>query len=1312
MLDFVTIKHTETRKGISVYPEFGVSKSNDLMIRGKAFYAIWDERIGMWNTNEIAVVELVDGMIFDYAEKHFGSELRGVQLQLLKNFSSNKWMEFQKYCKSFPDNWHDLDVKITFSNTAIKKKDYVTKRLDYPLEDCATPAYEELMSTLYLEEERQKLEWATGSIISGASRIIQKFIVLYGAPGSGKSTFLNILQKMFDGYYGVFESKALAGNSNAFALEAFRSNPLIAIQHDGDLSKIEDNTKLNSIVSHEIMMVNEKFKSAYPIKLQSFLFMGTNKPVKMTDGKSGLIRRLIDVSPSGNKVSRSRYDKLMKQIDFELGGIASHCLKVFEELGPTYYDGYYPMAMFGATNDIFNFIEDNMDLFLNEDEIALRTIWLRYKDYCEDARVPYPMSMRIFKNELMDYFKEFYERKDNKRSVYCGFMKEKFDYTPLCGKFEETSDTWLKINKTESIFDDIFKDYPAQLATEDESQRPIYSWDKCKTKLSDISTTKIHYIRVPENLIVIDFDLKDTTGNKSFELNLKEAEKWPMTYAELSKSEAGIHLHYYYNGDVDELKRIFDENKDIEIKVFKGKSSLRRKLTKCNDIPIATITSGLPKKEAKKFMVSETQLKSEKSLRELIERNLRKEIHPATKPSIDFIFKILEDAYNSDMHYDVTDMRSDVQNFALGSTHNSYYCIQMVSKMHFESEEPSENSDRFREDDPIIFFDCEVFPNLFVICWKIQGEGNQVVKMINPKAEEVEALFKFKLVGFNNRDYDNHILWAAAMGYTPEELYFLSQEIIVKKNKNAKFGEAFNVSYTDIYDFLSAANKMSLKKWEIKLGIHHQECPYEWNKSVPKDKWNEVADYCANDVKATEATFNANQDDWVARQILADWADMTVNDTTNSLTTKIIVGDDPRPWEKYIYTDLSTIYPGYEYNPYGIEVQKYNEGTKIVSGKSIYMGEDPGEGGYVFATPGMHINVVVLDITSMHPHSAIMLKIFGPYTEHFINIVEGRVAVKHKDLELAKRLLPKKVHKYLDDLVSAKGLAGGLKTAINSIYGLTSAKFPNKLKDPRNIDNIVAKYGALFMINLKHEVQKRGFIVAHIKTDSIKIPNATKEIIDFVMDYGKKYGYTFEWESTYSKMCLVNESTYVAEVCQEDGKDVEPYWTATGAQFQVPYVFKKLFSKENIGFDDVCETKSVTTSLYLDMNEDNTEFHNYIFIGKIGLFVPVKDGKNGGILLRKGNEEGKFSAVGGTKKKFAKGEVYRWLEAEQFIKQSLTMEDVDYGYFNDLCTQAIEAIEKFGDFEMFVNEKPIAISYLDDEEFPFSDDCMNVPIAS
>ena len=1313
MLDFVSIKYRKRNGVVTVYPEFKAKRSKDLMIRGTSFYAIWDEDAGYWSKDEYDVQRLVDKMIYEFMEANpFDCP---VELKTMVDFSTNSWSEWKKYSKSLADNYHELDVNVTFANTDMKKTDYISHSLPYALTDQETPAYEEIISTLYDEEERRKLEWAIGAIIDGDSKSLQKFIVLYGAPGSGKSTLLNIIQMLFPGYYSIFDSKALTKASNAFALEAFRSNPLIAIEHDGDLSRIEDNTKLNSIVSHEELLVNEKHKSTYNSRFNSFLFMGTNKPVKITDAKSGILRRLIDVQPSGRKIPRRRFEDLMKQVEFELGGIASQCLRRYRDLGFSYYDDYIPVSMMGATNDFFNFVEDNYDFFIegSEDGIPLSVAWKRYQEYCDDAKVLYPLAKRLFKDEMQNYFKRFEDRDGNRRSVFYGFKKEKLDYKPLDQSQRPVlkEDSWLKFNCEKSLFDEIFADCQAQYAGSEGV--PTSKWDDCKTLLKDLDTTKVHFMRPFVNLVVVDFDIKNEKGEKDFELNLKAASKWPKTYAELSQGGSGIHLHYWYEGDPNELSRVYAP--DVEIKVFTGKSSLRRRVSKCNDLAIATISSGLPKREVKNVIKDET-IQSERGLRELVKKNLRKEIHGFTKPSIDFIMKILDDAYEQGLKYDLRDMRPAVQNFALSSSHNADYCLRMVSKMKFASAEPSEDSSDYKNDAPLVFFDVEIFPNLFVVVWKKAGENNKPVSWINPKPEQIEELCKNRLIGFNNRKYDNHMLYACMMGYTVEQLYRLSQRIIVENDKEAFFGEAYNLSYTDIYDFLSSANKMSLKKWEIKLGIHHHELGYRWDQPVPEEKWGEVADYCKDDVIATEATWLANQQDWLAREVLSEWAELTPNDTTNNCTTRIIVGKDRNPQSQYVYTDLSTIFPGYRYDPYGIPEEEYLEGTKIVSGKSIYRGEDPGEGGYVYAEPGIYYNVAVLDVASMHPHSAIRLNIFGDeYTAKFKNIVDARIYIKHKDYEAAKSILPERLHKYLNDPSGAKKLANALKTAINSVYGLTSAKFDNKLRDPRNVDNIVAKYGALFMINLKHEVQERGFTVVHIKTDSIKIANATPEIIEFVMNYGKEYGYTFEHEATYNKICLVNDAVYIAQVGEEDGKRIdEPYWTATGAQFQVPYVFKTLFSKEPIVFEDLCETKSVSTALYLDFNENLGEGeHDYRFVGKVGSFCPMKDGVGAGILLREGN--GKFSAATGTKKPGKGNEVYKWMEAEMVLK--LRCQDmIDTSYYDKLVDDAVETISKYGDFERFVlDDAPpvwMSIPNTDKEEIPFNDDFMNPPEAA
>ena len=382
----------------------------------------------------------------------------------------------------------------------------------------------------------------------------------------------------------------------------------------------------------------------------------------------------------------------------------------------------------------------------------------------------------------------------------------------------------------------------------------------------------------------------------------------------------------------------------------------------------------------------------------------------------------------------------------------------------------------------------------------------------------------------------------------------------------------------------------------------------------------------------------------------------------------------------------------------------------------------------------------------MHPSSIVAEELFGPeYTKRFNEILQARIAIKHKEFDKAKKMLGGALAKYLIDENVAADLAQALKIVINSVYGLTSAGFENQFRDNRNKDNIVAKRGALFMINLKHEVQKRGFIVAHIKTDSIKIPDATPEIINFVTEYGKLYGYNFEHEATYDRMCLVNDAVYIAryatlgrcyelygkkyldsskDICKENKK--HPYdWTATGTQFQIPYVFKTLFSKESIDFEDMCETKSVTSSLYLDMNEDLPDVseyekqfakllkdisdiskledpmtkecqeferlekiiadgHNYHFVGRVGQFCPIKPGCGGGILLRetenKKTKVKSYAAATGSKG-------FRWLESEM-VRQLEKQKDIDRAYYNNMVDEAVKTLSIYGDFERFVADEP------------------------
>lgn len=1428
--DFYKIISTINKLGqTELYPDFLVSKSKEYYTRGGGFYAVLDKNTGLWSMNETKVAEIIDSDLYSEKEKLEATLGEGrVVVKDLANFHNRMWLQYRSYSKNLPDNYVQLDEKLCFKNTPFTAADHVSKVLSYSLQDGPHDSWDKLLDTLYEPTEREKIEWAIGSVISGDSKTIQKFFVFYGSPGSGKGTILEIVRQLFEDYCTVFDAKMLASASNNFPFEQFRDNPLVAIQLDGDLSKVYDNTKLNTLVSHEPIVMNVKGKSTYILKPHCILFLASNNPVEITNAKSGLLRRLIDIHPSNKTLPSREYDYLMSQIKFELSGIAWHCLNVYKNLGKNYYKNYKAFSMIEKTNPFYNFVYDNYDIFSDEEGISLKDAYEIYRDHCDKNGYNYPMARYLFKDELSNYFTTFEERHrmangDQVRSWFSGFMKEKFtDGSKGSKEIKHSDKTFgLVLDQKKSLLDELLKDCQAQYAEDDGhgGSKPILPWDKVTTTLKDIDTSKLHFVRLPKNHIVIDFDLKNEQGEKDALLNLEAADKWPKTYAEYSQGGKGIHLHYFYDGDPNELATLY--SKDIEVKISKGKSALRRRLSLCNAIAVALLSCGLPKKEVKDTLDFES-VKDEKHIRNIIAKCLKKEIaQPYTAPAMSLIKKTLDDAYAAGIKYDIRDLRPAISAFAAKSHHQKDICIKMANDLnylskHFDDDhkwdgssadkaikaeiakkEPEDIHEKIIPqyvDETLVFFDIEVFPNLLLVNWKEAGEEKGVVRMINPSREEIAQLLKRKLVGFNCRRYDNHILYARYLNYDNDAIYRLSQRII-GESKNCMFGNAYDISYTDVYDF--AATKQSLKKWEIELGIHHQELGLPWDQPVPENRWAEVAEYCDNDVIATEAVFNHLAGDFKAREILADIAGMTVNDTTNMLTTKIIFGDDPSPQRQFNYPNLAKKFPGYIFQSgksyyrhkqkvdnknFDHEIQKlvniYGEDHVHINDKNeVEVDELIGEGGRVYSKPGIYHNVVTYDVASMHPSSIIAENGFGKYTERFKQLLDIRIAIKHKDFETAKQMLNGKLAKYLTNKDQAKALSQALKIAINSVYGLTAAGFDNKFRDPRNKDNWVAKRGALFMEELRLKVQAMGATVVHIKTDSIKIENPTQEVTDYILNRGKEYGYTFEVEDIYEKICLVNDAVYVALRDKQDpgwldecdkakkkaNEEKKPYkeptrWTATGAQFQHPYVFKTLFSHQPIEFKDLCETKTVTSALYLDMNENLTDVsaeekekdklvsrikkltkalneneskhnlssadiekinaelndlpndisilneiiakgHKYVFVGKAGSFCPMKSGLGGGILVRE--KDGKYSAATGTTG-------YRWREGES-INGSNRMDLIDMKYFNDLAEKAIIAINEFGPFEQFINEEvsqtmpPLSIDeVLDESDKAFS----------
>lgn len=1246
-MDFIRVAYKENKDGTrEFYPSLQAIESSDLVIRGGQFVAIWDEDTGLYSRRQSHVPDIIDRWFV----KACSERLRpGDTVKKMRVFDNQLYSKFLALIRSVGDMGPELDQRIVFADEAPQKGYAASFKMPYSLSDAACPTWEEIVSTLYAPEERIKIEWAIGSIFTGAAADnVQKFYVFFGPPGSGKSTILNIIEQLFVGHTASFSAYDMGKADAQFSLEPFAKNPLVAIDQDGDLSRIELNKNLNSIVSHDRVLINSKGKNLYAIIPRSTLFIGTNEPIKISNRKSGLFRRLVDIQPSGALFDEARYHQLMHQIQFELGSIANHCIKVFETYGPAYLSAYRSTDMMYRTNDIFNFVEDHRMIL--EKGLTLKQAHKMYVEWCNETDTKNIYKQYQFRDLLSDYFEHFHEQHmvdgTRYRSYYEGLRPlEKFSWK---GTTPKPPRDWLTLDKEESIIDEDLAQMPAQYASEHGT--PKQGWMNVTTTLADIDTSKEHYVLVPEQHIVIDFDLKDEHGAKSLSKCLEAAALWPPTYAEVSRSGDGLHLHYDFDGDVAKLAAVVRDG--IEVKTLLGKASLRRRKQYNNGLPVATINSGIPLKEEK--VLSPKVMSSEKGLRDLILRALNKDINAGTKPNMDFIAKALDDAYSQGMVYDVSDMWDDILQFAMGSTNQKSKCMEIALSLKLKSDAPLEEQTVDAQDKPIVIYDVEVYPNLFAIGWIYEdAPDEQIVVMVNPSAQEVqEFIDKLRRVGFNNRGYDAHMCWAASLGYDNQQLYELSQRIIVENDRRSLFGAAYNSDYADIYDMLPAQAKSTLKKKQIEYGLPHKEMDLPWDQPVPEDRFLDVIDYLKNDVLSTREVLRRRQGDLKARQILAALSGLEVINTNRQHTERLIFGGNKDVADDLVYTDLHEMFPGYKFD-------RFAPGKD----KSTYKGESVGEGGLVRAKYGMYENVGLLDVASMHPTSIIELNLFGKYTPQFKKLMDIRLALKKKDFEGALELMPE-IEPFITiphegyDLEGAKALSEALKTVINSVYGLTAASFPNLFRDPQNIDNIVAKRGALFMMDLKEFIESEGYEVVHIKTDSVKIPNITPEIVEKVMEFGKGYGYTFEHEATYDKFCLVNDAVYV---CHEPEKG----WSATGAQFQHPVVFKTLFSKEEIQPEDYVETKQVAKGHMYLVNEESGYKQ---FIGRFGAFVPVIGGR---ILLRIDGE--KEHAVTGTKG-------FLWETDDVAFDKEM---DVDMSYFQEIVDEAMRTIEKHGSYAEF-----------------------------
>jgi hypothetical protein len=167
---------------------------------------------------------------------------------------------------------------------------------------------------------------------------------------------------------------------------------------------------------------------------------------------------------------------------------------------------------------------------------------------------------------------------------------------------------------------------------------------------------------------------------------------------------------------------------------------------------------------------------------------------------------------------------------------------------------------------PRAFYDTECYPNYWLL--KIRPQGASAAYSFALGAGErfdpatiarIATLFQiFTVVSYNGIYYDVPMIAAALSGYTPEQLKWLNDQIIVQKLKPWELGlpEWRPADHIDVMEVAPGAGSQKQYAGRIHCKTM-RDLPYSPDQYLTPHEIAEVDDYCGNDLSVLEALFDA-----------------------------------------------------------------------------------------------------------------------------------------------------------------------------------------------------------------------------------------------------------------------------------------------------------------------------------------------------------------------------------------------------------------------------------------------------------------------
>ena len=452
----------------------------------------------------------------------------------------------------------------------------------------------------------------------------------------------------------------------------------------------------------------------------------------------------------------------------------------------------------------------------------------------------------------------------------------------------------------------------------------------------------------------------------------------------------------------------------------------------------------------------------------------------------------------------------------------------------------------------LLFYDIEVFEyDALAVFMDIDGEevghfwNNRERKLADEPSgfEKIpEVITGRTLVGYNNYNYDDHIL--TAMMNQPRSMPHILKAINNTIIESGKYVDKISplIHSIDTMQQIDVSHP-SLKQIEGNMGmsIVESSVPFDIDRPLTDEERQETLEYCRHDVKATIEVYKLRRKSYfetkagLLQMLPEDDAKSAYRWNTTTLSAKVLLGDASltqwmklrgleRYWRKvegipsevWDMWESCTTEEGIMGKGKTKTIKAY--GCSFVFGMGGLHGAPP--------RPGRYGRCKHKDVSSMYPSSIVHLKALGEATEKYDQMRRERVAIKHSD--------PVK--------------AGALKLILNSVYGNFKNRY-SALNNPR-ASATVCIYGQIALFSLCRELSKAGYTVINANTDGvvyIEDPELNDRDEQICAEWEKEFeNYTLETDY-YSQWIQRDVNNYIA--VEENGKitvkggDVNKYQT-------------------------------------------------------------------------------------------------------------------------------------------------------------------------